>query len=450
MISNRLGEGKNKYTQKEPIPKGESTYITYLDANNLYGWAMSKYLPIRNFQWVNKDQISVEDILKMTDTQAIGYIFEVDIEYSNSLHDLHNDYPLAVESLTVTKDMLSPYNNEVLINNKLTHTECKKLVPNLMNKKNYVCHYATLKQYLELRLKVTKIHKILSFEQEPWMKPYIDYNSEMRAKPDATPFDKDFYKLMNNSVYGKTMENVRMHMEAKIINTTEKKDKMIKNPRLKNWTIWDENYGLFELNKKVVKLNKPIQVGIAVLEISKTLMYDFHYNYFLKKYGASNVKLLFTDTDSLCYEVRTEDFFDDMIEDSHLYDLSDFPKDHKCYNTTNKKVIGKFKLETLDDVATEFVGLKSKMYSLLTLNTEKKTLKGMAKCVKENIIKHANYLEVLMNGKVQRESQNTIRSFNHDVYSINMKKISLSAVNDKKYLIDNIRGYSYGHYAIPK
>ena len=214
------------------------------------------------------------------------------------------------------------------------------------------------------------------------------------------------------------MEDVHKHMNAKIVKSMEQKDKLVNNPQLKSWTLWGESYGLFELNKKTVKLNKPIQVGVTVLELSKVHMYDFHYNYFLKKYG-DKTKLLFTDTDSLCYEVETNDFFDDMIKDKYLYDMSDFPEDHKYHDNTNKKVIGKFKLETLYMIATQFVGFKSKMYSVLIPNVsekeedigkcfDKSACKGVAGYVKKNVITHANYLNVLMNGNSESEKMNSI------------------------------------------
>ena len=256
---------------------------------------------------------------------------------------------------------------------------------------------------------------------------------------------------MNNSVYGKTMENIRKRINVKIASTMEQKNKFIKNPLLTSYKLWgkDQDYGFFQFSKKNVVLNKPIQVGACILELSKVIMYNFHYNYIIPKYG-NNQKLLFTDTDSLCYEIKGSDIFDDMIKDSHLFDLSDFKKDHKCYDPTNLKEPGKFKLETLDHIATEFIGLRSKLYSIkFDDDVEKKTCKGINKCVKENKITHDHYKKVLFNSINHSEKQNTFRSYNHDVYTIEVQKTALSAFNDKKYLLDDgINGYSFGHYKI--
>jgi hypothetical protein len=164
---------------------------------------------------------------------------------------------------------------------------------------------------------------------------------------------------MNNSVFGKTMENVRDHVHAKIC-LNEKESWAIRSPRFKNrLTMFDNDYGFFELEKKKVFLNKPIIVGMCVLNLSKTIMYDFHYNFIQKKYG-NNAKLLFTDTDSLVYEITTDDVFQVLIDHKDLFDLSNFPVGHKCHDITNKKTLAKMKLETMDKIITEFVGLRSK------------------------------------------------------------------------------------------
>jgi len=157
-----------------------SKYIQYFDANNLYGWAMSKPLPIHGFKWMNGEELE--------DWKNFSCILEVDLEYPESLHDLHNDYPLAIERLKVGK--------------------VDKLVPNLRNKQKYVIHHAALKQGDSLGLKITKIHCGIKFEESAWLKKYIDLNTEQRAKA-KNEFEKDFFKLMNNSVFGKTMENIR-------------------------------------------------------------------------------------------------------------------------------------------------------------------------------------------------------------------------------------------------
>ena len=183
-----------------------STFITYLDKNNLYGWTLSEYLPYEKFEWVkNVDEFDVMSINKKSN---IGYFLEVDLEYPNELHSLHNDYPLAPEKLIVSNDMLSSYCKKIADKYDIKVGDVKKLIPNLGNKTKYVLHYRNLQLYLSLGMKLTKIHRALQFRQSDWMKKYIDFDTEKR-KNAASDFEKDFFKLIINSVYGKTIEILR-------------------------------------------------------------------------------------------------------------------------------------------------------------------------------------------------------------------------------------------------
>ena len=164
----------------------------YLDANNLYGWAMVEHLPTSGFKW---SSASIEDILKHPINDKVGYICEVDLEYPD---DMHNDYPLAPEKLEVKSGWLSKYQQN--LNPTKSSLKVNKLVPNLMPKHKYVLHYRNLQLYTSLGLKISKVHRVLEFNQEPWMAPYIMMNTELR-KQASSEFEKDFFKLMNNSVF---------------------------------------------------------------------------------------------------------------------------------------------------------------------------------------------------------------------------------------------------------
>ena len=169
---------------------------------------------------------------------------------------------------------------------------------------------------------ITKIHRGIKFREEPWMKSYIELNTKLRTKA-KNDFEKDFFKLMNNSVFGKTMENIRNRVDVRLVNDRKKAEKLIAKPSLKHWTRFDENLIAVHMKRTKLKFNKPVYCGMAILDLSKTLMYDFHY-----KYGKKQ-KLLFTDTDSLCYEIETEDFFQDISGDVDAkFDTSNFEKNH--------------------------------------------------------------------------------------------------------------------------
>ena len=273
-ICKRYAKANNKY-MKDYNPKESSNYITYLDANNLYGWAMSQDLPTGGFKWVSNKEIDLANI-----SHRKGLILEVDLEYPKELHDTHNDYPLAPEKMEIKNHMLSDYCKQFDVKVE----GISKLVPNLQSKKNYVLHYKNLKQYIELGLKVTKVHRALEFNQSPWLKKYIDFNTEKRkiAKSD---FEKDFFKLMNNSVYGKTIENLRKRVNVSLITDPDKLLKHSSKPTFVSCKIFNENLVAVHKIKETLTLNKPAYVGMSILDISKTLMYDFHYNYIKEKCG---------------------------------------------------------------------------------------------------------------------------------------------------------------------
>ena len=254
----RHAKANNKYMKNYDKNK-ESSYIQYLDANNLYGWAMSQKLPVNGFKWINDiTEIDKKFIKQYDEDSDKGYILEVDVKYPKKLHDLHSDLPFFPKRMKIDK--------------------CKKLVCNLRTKKKYVVHIRSLKQALNHRLKLKKVHRIIEFNQEEWLKPYIDMNTELRkiAKNDS---EKGFFKLMNNAVFGKTMENVRKHRDITLVTTDKKRSKLVSEPNYHTINLISENLSIIEMRRTKVKMNKPIYLGLSILEISKLLMYEFWYDY---------------------------------------------------------------------------------------------------------------------------------------------------------------------------
>ena len=271
----RHAKANNKY-MKNYNNNEESSYILYLGANNLYGWAMSKKLPVNGFKWFDNDKINEEFIKNYNESDKKGYILEEDVKYPKILHDLHSDLPFLPERMEINK--------------------CKKLVCNLYDKKKYVVHIKSLKQALNHGLKLKKIHIIIEFNQEAWLKPYIDMNTELRklAKND---FEKYLFKLMNNSVFGKTMENIRKHRDIKLVTTDKKRIKLASEPNYHTINLISKDLSIIEMKKTKVKMNKPIYLGLSILEVSKILMYEFWYDYMKPKYN-DNVRLCYMDMDS--------------------------------------------------------------------------------------------------------------------------------------------------------
>ena len=449
LISHRYAKANNPY-MKSFNPNEETSYIMYLDANNLYGQAMVQSLPTGAFGWADID----EDFIRNYEDGEHGYFVKCDLEYPQELHDEHNNYPLAVESKAISIEELSPYQQNQLDMHKEKHCpNIKKLVPNLYDKKGYVCHIRNLKYYLEKGLKLTKIHCSLKFQQSKWLKPYIDFNTQKRAA-SKNDFEKDLYKLMNNAVFGKTMENMRERVDIQLCSDDSKYIKQIAKPQFMTAKIYSENLCAIKKMKKVVTLNKPIYVGVAVLDLSKHHMYGFHYDYIKPKYN-ENATLLFTDTDSLCYHIKTVDMYADMKADSHLFDQSDYCMDgFRSNDNSNKKVIGKFKDETSGVPIIEFCGLRSKMYSILLENDKHKmTAKGIKKSAMKLHVTHENYKKCLFSSRLEDQRQmisfNNLRSKDHNIGMYRITKVGLSCSNDKQYLLDDgITSLSYGHYKI--
>ena len=190
-------------------------------------------------------------------------------------------------------------------------------------------------------------------------------------------------------------------------------------------------------------------MGMCILDLSKTLMYDFHYNYIKDKYQ-EKARLLFTDTDSLTYEIEAEDVYNDFQHDKDRFDNSDYSKESPYFDSTNKKLIGKFKDEAAGVPICEFVGLRSKMYSYMKDNQKGgKTAKGIKKNIIRKNITHENYKETLFNNKQMYHKMKTIRSQNHQLGSYEINKVSLSCFDDKRYIQeDGMTSFAYGHYNI--
>ena len=242
-IANRYGKANNKYMSSYK-PDEPNKYIMYLDANNLYGWAMSQYLPTGGFRWLTDKQIQ-----------------------------------------------------------KLNINVC--------------------------RFKIKKVHRILEFDQSPWLAKYINFNTEKRMNA-KNAFEKDFFKLLNNSVFGKTMENIRKRVDVRLVTDKKKLSKLASKPTFVNSKIFSEDLVAVHKRKEILKLDRPAYVGMCILDLSKTLMYEFHYNYIKRRYE-NKAKLLFTDTASLCYEIQTKDIYNELWEDKELFDKSDYPFQENKY-----------------------------------------------------------------------------------------------------------------------
>lgn len=429
---------------------------------------MSKPLPTGNYQWLKNVDISKLDIMKLNPDGETCYILEVDLKYPAHLHDCHTDYPLAVQRKTIQESQLSDFNRKCLANVKEKFHPTSKLCPDLTDKIKYVISLRNLQLCISQGLILRKIHRVLTADQRCFLKEYIEFNSRKRQE-SKSKFSSDFFKLCNNAIYGKFIEDIRKRTNVAVIMDENKAQKAIAKPQYKGFKVLDEDVTLVQSLKRVVKLDKPIACGFMVLENAKCIMGHFWYNVLKPLYG-SNIKLLLSDTDSFIYAVYTEDSYADLVKIKDYMDFSGYSENTilgKFYSPNNRKVPGKFSDEKPNEIIKEVVALKPKMYSLKTellLCSKKKdfnhtctklclqghsaTAKGVCRAAKKKIC-HSDFVSVLKGGEAATCVNRSIRSYERTLYSIEVKKRSLYAYDDKKFILENgIDTLSYGHFRL--
>ncbi|GET55307.1 uncharacterized protein LOC114539009 [Rhizophagus irregularis DAOM 181602=DAOM 197198] len=473
MASHRYAKANNlkcpDYDSSKP-----TTWILYEDMNALYSGAMTQYMPTEIIGKVGPEE--VPDIQTIAPDAEIGYMPEVDLEVPAHLHNFFADYSLAPEKQIVPENWLSPY-NERLVHDKAVgggkYTTGEKLIQTLYPKKNYVVHYRALQLYMKFGVKVTKIHGALKFQQSPWMKEYIEENIRKRkiAKANGDEFGVMYYKLKNNAVFGKQMENVCKHMRVELLRTEEDKKirRLASSPLFVGFKAFEGGITAVHMLKGTVTLNKPIYVGQAILDISKAMMYNFWYGYIKPRYE-DKARLLYTDTDSLIMWIETEDIYKDRAERPDIFDL----------NYSGDLFL--MKDETKGNPIGESVCLKPKMYSVLPAGHDPKTpetdadfekeleeeefrksqgvkywekkhgiqkAKGVKKCVVKKELRHDKFLECLRTKKLTRHDMYGLRSYDHQIYLERVNKIGLNPYDNKRWiLLDGIRTLPYGHWRI--
>ena len=318
-----------------------------------------------------------------------------------------------------------------------------------------------MEYYIKLGVKITKIHKILTFDEKPFLKNYIDLNTKLR-KEAINDLEKDLSKLMNNAIFGKSMENVLNRSNIKLINNDpEKLLKLIRKPNFQNAYQISDKLCLVESKPIKTVFDKPIYLGACILETSKLHMYQFWYDHLKNKYN-NKVELIYTDTDNLIIHVETDDIYKDMLEDKNLYDFSEYPEDHPNYDIKNKKVLMKFKDEMKSKIITEFIGLKSKMYSSNNIDNNDEEIneydikhddynniilnKNIHKGVKQSIcLKHDEYKRSLYKEELIYKEFYNLQLNKQNIYLDKINKIALNPFESKRYWIDNINSLPYGY-----
>lgn len=320
----------------------------------------------------------------------------------------------------------------------------KKLVSTQFDKKNYVCHIENLQFYLEKGLILDRVHKILQFDQEAVFEPYIRLCIEERK--NATSLDeKQMWKLACNSIFGKTITNMEKRNNMKIMTCEKKVLKAVASPRFKHADLIGESSVQVASYKKSNLINTPYFIGSAILELSKLHLMKIHYDHFVRKYGIFKLKLCMTDTDSLLYLIETENIHKDLQE-LGIMDFSNYPPSHQYFDGSKKGELFLMKDEAAGTPIKSFVGLRAKSYSILFAdNSCKVTGKGVPK---QNLkcITHEDLTNTMLHSNTSRVQSQHLRSFKHEVYTIEADKLALSPYDNKRYVLeDGITTLPIGH-----
>ena len=488
----RAAKANNPYLP-DYKPDEETSYLAYLDANNLYGGALSKPLPRAGFEWVDVREMTVkinnynkqrnlpdrkgiygtsfadkvsQYVSQMKEDAEEGMFFEVDLSIPLELHDKFNAYPPAPYKRSVNEHELSPFQKEMAHDLGIKTENVSKqprLIADLNDKKEYICDYRILQMYLKLGVKITKFHRAVQFEQTCWMKKYVDENTRRRtlASERKDKIEVSFWKLMNNTGYGKLIENKRDRTRMVLVKDREKALFYNRKPTFSGFKILRDDLVLLTLKKLQVTLDRPIAAGIACLELSKMTMFDFHYNYMGEKYPGKH-KLLYTDTDSFIYKIYTEDFYKDCkTNEENFFDMSDYNKEDPVLGSfasmKNHKKLLMFKDEVPEGILSEVVISKPKMYACKVWRTDgtgyeyKKRAKGISTHVVRTELTYEDYVNTFKDGRQQiHKKMKTIRAYNHNIYNIEMRKKALNGYDVKRFVRSNgIDTFAFGHTDIP-
>eukprot|EP01060_Flectonema_neradi_P014484 TRINITY_DN2113_c0_g1_i9.p1 TRINITY_DN2113_c0_g1~~TRINITY_DN2113_c0_g1_i9.p1 ORF type:complete len:1015 (+),score=166.76 TRINITY_DN2113_c0_g1_i9:2734-5778(+) len=429
----------------------EPSYLWYTDANNLYGWAMMKSLPYANFQWVKDTSFVTPEFIRGYDAkQPTGYAIEVDLDYPESLHKKHWDFPLAPYNRSVDYEELSPYQRGELSckKDKAGH---KKLICDFKPRVKQIYNIEYLSFLLDHGLVLKRVHRVVSYDQKPWLKKYIELNTGFRQQA-KNEFEKDLYKLLNNAVYGKTLENVRGRASCKIVENDY--DKLVKEQShyaFKFSRVDIGNFCMLDMHKRSVTLHKPVYAGSQILDYSKQLMSGFFYDTLIPHYGRDNISLAYTDTDSFVLHIKTDDLHKSLEGIKDTLDTCNYPEDHPLYSNKHKKVAGYFKDETDGKLISEGIFLRAKTYAYTLVDEAQSHVKakGVPRS-KSATLQLEDFSNTLETGESKSVTYNSITSKSTRLMTKEFQRVALSRFDDKRYICpDGKRTLAYGSIEVP-
>lgn len=481
-IGKRKEEANNFY-MKEYDKDLPSKYLLYQDYNSLYPSVMASCkMPLNSFEFIDPESISLESIINLPyyeemdsdrlETDDFGYILEVDIELPINLHDKFKEYPLLPERKKIPKEWLSDLQIERAENLHIIHNNTyhctEKLITDLYPKHKYVIHYQNLKFAMEHGYVVKKVYRIMRFVEGLYMGKYINTMVEKRvqAKENNQNTTADYIKKLMNSLYGKFMERVEKRSNIELITNEEQMIDAASDPWFKDFIIIEDDLRIAHFHKKLYEINKPIQIGMVILALSKLKMQKYWYDVLDKKYGSDKLSLCMTDTDSLLFSVQTDDVFHDLedpifdnwIDGSNLKNpyLADYKLD--IHRNVHPGTLNRLKFEEQDKankylyVITKFVGLKSKCYIYekeCVDQDNKNKIDNRCKGINVKVsrkITYDVYNDFVEGTKdTQKYEVHQIKSIHHNVYTTVQNKTGLTYYDDKRFFINKYETVPYGY-----
>ena len=350
--------------------------------------------------------------------------------------------PLAPEKLQIKTDWLSDYAKSFGI----PASRVAKLVETLFDKNFYICHFRNLKFYVEKGLTVKRLHRVLQFDESCWLGNCISKNTALR-KHAKTDFNKNFFNLLSNACFGKTMANLRNCRKTKFLSTELEAKTSTLKPTSLDFQIIHDSLVSVNFTQSSFFWNKPTPVAAAILDLSKNVLYKFHYIEMKPTFGDS-LEVVYKNTDSLLYRIETDDLYSDLESCNHLFDLSDYPQNHKLFDSTNRRVPLTMKDELNGQIMLEATCLRSKLYSIKSESGIKQSAKGVQKCVKKSP-HHDLFNDILSSRGNIRNNVTQIQSQQHQLLVTQINKIVMSAFDNKRFILeDGIQSFAYGHNSL--
>lgn len=445
-------------------PNQKETELLYYDAVNLYGWALMQPLPCKSYRELEQHEIDKFDFLNPPINSGKGWIILCDLEYKSSLHQQHNDFPLAPNHQDILENELSAYQRKLL--SKFSHKLSnplggKKLLLTLKNKQNYAVYYKNLKFYLENGLELTKVHSVFEFEEDYIFRDFV-WLSTLLRKNSQDAFSKALFKLLINAIFGQLL-NIKPKNDVIYCDSRPRALELLAKHNFINCTVLDSDVSLFHMERQTTMFQKPFAAGFVVLEITKLHMYQLYYNLLKTHFNCS---IIFSDTDSGILEITglNRDYQRKLKSLGEYFDFSAFPETHYLHDKRNEGIPGKLKIEHHNLI--EFIGIRSKCYSLLLkcqmcanatelgdfcVNCKKKVCVNKGKGVPNSILKklsHSYYNKVLQTEQLHYVEGHKIQNKNHKLDIVKFRKVGFHNLDTRRHWLENGESLAFGHFDI--